>query len=81
MEKNQQELREILARDREEHREQIAQMMQIIIRPSHEKGVVDDTDSVNATTRDRGVIEGPSFPLLVSLYLKWEFFLTQFHRW
>ena len=51
MKKNQQELREILARDKEEHREQMAQMMQVIMRLSQEKGVVDDTSSVNTATR------------------------------
>ena len=34
MEKNQQELREILTRDREEHREQMAQMMKVIMKLS-----------------------------------------------
>ena len=34
MEKNQQELREILAKDREKHREQMAKMMQVIMRLS-----------------------------------------------
>ena len=37
MEKNQQELREILARDNEDHRKQMAQMMQIIMRIAREK--------------------------------------------
>ena len=37
MKKNQQELREILARDKEEHREQMAQMIQVIMRLSREK--------------------------------------------
>ena len=32
MEKSHQELREILTRDHEEHREQIAQMMEVIMR-------------------------------------------------
>ena len=47
MEKNQQELREILARDCEEHREQMTQMIQINMRIAHEKGTVDDAGSVN----------------------------------
>ena len=38
-------------------------MMQVIMRLSREKRVEDDTDFVNATTRVRGVIEGPSYPL------------------
>ena len=50
-----------MARDREEQREQMAQMMQMIMRQSHEKGVVDNTGSVNASMRARGVTEGPSF--------------------
>ena len=36
--------------------------MQVIMRLSLEKGVVDDIGFVNATTRAKGVIEGPSFP-------------------
>ena len=34
MKKNQQKLQEILVRDREEHREQMAQMMEVIMRQS-----------------------------------------------
>ena len=34
MEKRQQELREILARDREDHRERMTQMMQVMMRLS-----------------------------------------------
>ena len=61
MEKNQQELQKILARDREEHRKQMAQMMQVIMRLSREKGVVDDAGSVNIAVRTQGVIEGPMY--------------------
>ena len=48
MEKSQQELQEILVRDHEEHRKQMAQMMQRIAR---KKGTVDDVGSVNTTTQ------------------------------
>ena len=41
MEKNQQKLQEILAKDRDEHREKMAQMMQVIMRLSQEKRVVE----------------------------------------
>ena len=34
-------------------------MMQVIIRMSREKGVVDDADLVNITVRAQGVTEGP----------------------
>ena len=42
MEKNQQELQEILTRDREEHRQQMAQMMQVIMRMARDKAIIDD---------------------------------------
>ena len=51
MKKSQQEIQEILPRDIEEHREQMAQVMQVIMRLSREKGVVDDADSVNTVIR------------------------------
>ena len=62
MEKNQQELQEILARDREEHREQMAQ---VIIRLSREKEVVDDADFVNTVSRVQGVTKGPTYPFAI----------------
>ena len=61
MKKNQQELREILARNKEEHREQMAQMMQVIMRLSREKRVVDDAGFVNTTTRVQGGTKGPVY--------------------
>ena len=42
MEKSQQELWEILVKDREEHCEHMAQMMQIIMRIAREKRTVDE---------------------------------------
>ena len=57
MEKNEQELREILARDHDEHREQMARMMQVIMRMACEKDV-DDTGTVNIVAQTQGVIEG-----------------------
>ena len=51
MEKSQQELREILIRDCEEYRKQMAQMMQIVMRIAREKGTVDDVGSMNTVAR------------------------------
>ena len=50
-EKSWQELREILLRDREEHREQMTQIMQVIMRLSRDKEVANDVGSVNTATR------------------------------
>ena len=61
MKKNQQELWKILNRDREEHREQMAQMMQVIMRLSRGKEVVDDFGSVNIAAKVQGVTEGPMY--------------------
>ena len=44
-------IRDILAKDREEHQEQMAQMIQVIMRLSRKKGVVDDIGFVNMVTR------------------------------
>ena len=70
MEKNQQELREILARDREEHQEQMAKVMQVIMRSSREKGAVDEAGSVSTITGVQGVIEGPTYPSTSSVMPK-----------
>ena len=51
MEKSHQELQEILKRDRKEHREQMAQMMEVIMRLSRGKGIVDDASLVNTIAR------------------------------
>ena len=40
----------------------MAQVMQVIMRLSQEKGVVDDADFVNTITRVQRVIEGPTYP-------------------
>ena len=45
------ELKEILVRDREEHREQMTQIMQVIMRLSRDKEVANDVGSVNTATR------------------------------
>ena len=63
MEKSQQELREILVRDREEHHKKMAQMMQTIMRIAHKKRIVYDAGSVNTVARTQGVIEGLVNPL------------------
>ena len=57
MEKNQLDLHEILARDCEEHREQMAQMMKVIIRMARRKRTVDDTGSMNIVARTQGITE------------------------
>ena len=62
MEKNIQERQEILVKDREEHREQMAHMMQVIMRLSREIRVVDDAGFVNTPIVTQGVTEGPMHP-------------------
>ena len=57
MEKTQQKLREILVKDCEEHREQMAQMMQIIMRIAHENGIVDNVGSVNTLLGPKGLLK------------------------
>ena len=57
MEKSQQDLRKILPRDRKEHHEQMAQMMQIIMRMTWEKRTIDHTGSMNIIARTQGVID------------------------
>ena len=47
MEKNQQELREILTKDCDEHHEQMAHMMQVIMKMAQDKGTFDDIGFVN----------------------------------
>ena len=37
--------------------------MQVIMRLSRDKGLVDDADSINTTTRVQRVTEGPAYPL------------------
>ena len=54
MEKSQQELREILARDCEEHREQMTQMIWVIMRLSREKGVFNYVDLMNICPMSTG---------------------------
>ena len=58
MEKSHQDLREILTRDREEHREQMAQMMEVIMRLSRGKGIGDDVGTMNIIARIQGVTKG-----------------------
>ena len=57
MKKNQQKLREILARDHEEHCEQMAQMMWVIMRMARKKRTIDDISFVNTVTQTQRVIE------------------------
>ena len=47
-----------MARDHGEHCEQLAQMMQVIMRMAREKRTVDDTSSMNTIARTQGVSEG-----------------------
>ena len=61
MEKSYQELWEILIKDREEHWEQMAQMMEIIMKMSRGKGIADETGLVSTVARMQGVIEGPVY--------------------
>ena len=76
MEKSQQEFREILARDREKHREQMAQMMQVIMRMVWEKGTSDDAGSMNIATRTQRVTEGLAYPLTSFVMPKVELLIT-----
>ena len=55
MEKSQQELREILVKDCEEHHEQMAQMIQIIMRIAREKRTINDASFVNIVARTQEV--------------------------
>ena len=61
MEKSHQEPREILARDHEEHREQMAQIIEVIMRLSQRKRMADDAGSMNTTARTQWVTEGPMY--------------------
>ena len=81
VEKNQQELWEILERDPKEHRKQMAQMMQVIMRLSQEKKVVDDVGSVNIAIKAQGVIESPMYHPASLQCQKWEFLTAQSYQW
>ena len=48
----------MLVRDHEEHHEQMAQMMQIIMRIARKKGTVNDANFVNTVARTHQVTEG-----------------------
>ena len=61
MERSHHELREILIRDREEHWEQMAQIMEIIMKMSRGKRIADDTGLVNTTVRTLRVTEGLAY--------------------
>ena len=67
MEKSQQELREILVRDFEQNHEQMAQMMQIIIRIAREKRTVDHVGFVNTVAQTQRATEGLMNPLANSI--------------
>ena len=70
MEKSQQELREILVKDCEEHHEQMAQMIQIIMRIAREKRTINDASFVNIVARTQEVTEGLVNPLANSVIPK-----------
>ena len=61
IERSHYELREILIKDWEEHQEQLTQMMEIIIRMSRWKRIVEDIGLVNKIARMQGITKGPAY--------------------
>ena len=58
---------ELLIKNREKHREQMTQMMEIIVKMFRGKGMLDDFGSMNAAVGVQTVIERPTIHLTMSL--------------